>query len=203
MSTTPMINETYFETESFPYFVQKLLGCSIHLDEFFKNVQNRVKGGGRAPIPHQPGLIFRSWWTVRQTAAIATLCVLCGLTWRHRWRSDGWSGWTLPLRSPPVITTWEVLSPVLSLFFVFFHVLWPILYLKSVGAGIFSLYSAYPHQLILKLKTSLLAQLLITQTSFYQVSTKPMQRLKYGQEKTANFWRFFVSLCLDEIKVKG
>ncbi len=36
----------------------------------------RVKGGGHAPPhPHQPGLIFPSWWNIRQKSAIATLCV--------------------------------------------------------------------------------------------------------------------------------
>ncbi len=35
-----------------------------------------------APHPHQPGLIFPSWWIVRQKAAIATLCVpLCAASY--------------------------------------------------------------------------------------------------------------------------
>jgi hypothetical protein len=29
------------------------------------------------PHPHQPGLIFSSFWNVRQKVAVATLCVLC------------------------------------------------------------------------------------------------------------------------------
>ncbi len=29
------------------------------------------------PHPHQPGLIFPSWWNVWHKAAVATLCVLC------------------------------------------------------------------------------------------------------------------------------
>jgi hypothetical protein len=38
-----------------------------------------MKGGGRAPPhSHQPGLILPSCWNVRQKAAVATLCVLCG-----------------------------------------------------------------------------------------------------------------------------
>ncbi len=37
----------------------------------------RVKGGGGAPHPQQPGLNFPSWWNVRQKSAIATLFVLC------------------------------------------------------------------------------------------------------------------------------
>jgi hypothetical protein len=28
--------------------------------------------------PHQPGLIFPSWWNIRHKSAIATLCSLCG-----------------------------------------------------------------------------------------------------------------------------
>ncbi len=40
---------------------------------------NIMKGGGRAPpTPHKPRLIFPSCWNVRQKAAVATLCVLCG-----------------------------------------------------------------------------------------------------------------------------
>jgi hypothetical protein len=40
---------------------------------------NTVKSCGSAPpSPHQAGLIFPSWWHVRQKVAIATLCVLCG-----------------------------------------------------------------------------------------------------------------------------
>jgi hypothetical protein len=37
-----------------------------------------VKGGGCGvdPQPHQPGLIFPSWWNVRQKVAVATLCAL-------------------------------------------------------------------------------------------------------------------------------
>ncbi len=48
---------------------------------------NRLKVCGRAPS-HQPGLIFPSWWDVRQKSAIATLCVLCGHTskWRYLMR---------------------------------------------------------------------------------------------------------------------
>jgi hypothetical protein len=37
---------------------------------------NVMKGGGRAPHPHQPGLILPSGWNVRQKAAVATLCTL-------------------------------------------------------------------------------------------------------------------------------
>jgi len=29
---------------------------------------------------NQPGLIFPSWWNVRQKVAISTLCVLCGIS---------------------------------------------------------------------------------------------------------------------------
>ncbi len=50
---------------------------------------NRVKGGGRAPHPHQPRLIFPSWWDVRQKSAIATLCVLCGGHWRKSYYIAG------------------------------------------------------------------------------------------------------------------
>ncbi len=49
--------------------------CSVHC--IFVRV-TRVKGVGVHPHPHQPGLIFPSWWHVRQKSAIATVCVLCG-----------------------------------------------------------------------------------------------------------------------------
>ncbi len=40
-----------------------------------------VKEGWRAPPTlTQDGLIFPSWWNIRQTVAVAILCVLCGLT---------------------------------------------------------------------------------------------------------------------------
>ncbi len=35
------------------------------------------RGWACTPHPHQPGLIFPSWWNIRQKSAIATLCVLC------------------------------------------------------------------------------------------------------------------------------
>ncbi len=41
------------------------------------------RGWACTPYPHQPGLIFPSWWNLRQKSAVATLCVLCGGSRRY------------------------------------------------------------------------------------------------------------------------
>jgi hypothetical protein len=57
------------------------LTAGAYTTTLYVGERNTVKKGGRAsPMhPHKPGLIFPSWWNVRQKSAVATLCTL----WRQ------------------------------------------------------------------------------------------------------------------------
>ncbi len=51
------------------------LSWSVHCN-FVRDCNYSERGWAYTPHPHQPGLIFPSWWNVRQKAAAATLCTL-------------------------------------------------------------------------------------------------------------------------------
>ncbi len=50
--------------------------CTLN---FVRDGKCSERGWACTPHPDQPGLIFPSWWIGRQKAAVATLCVLCGV----------------------------------------------------------------------------------------------------------------------------
>ncbi len=54
-------------------------GWSVYTETYVRDGKWSERGRACTPHPHQPGITFPSWWNVRQKAAVATLCVLCGL----------------------------------------------------------------------------------------------------------------------------
>ena len=72
---------------------------------------NVVKGGLACtpfPHPHQPGLIFLSWWNIRQKAAVATLYVLWGPYLKSRLFCHYFWNFLLPRF---VVNLWNTLLP--------------------------------------------------------------------------------------------
>ncbi len=54
------------------------LSWTVHCN-FVRDGKYSKRGWTCTPHPHQPELIFPSWWKVRQKSTVATLCVLCGI----------------------------------------------------------------------------------------------------------------------------
>ncbi len=64
-----------FRTQMIQGYCVCPLSWSVHCN-FTGDGKCNERGWASTPHPYQPGLILPSWWTVRQKAAVATLCTL-------------------------------------------------------------------------------------------------------------------------------
>ncbi len=80
------LREDHFLPKTVGLIFSSICHLSRSVDCNFVRDGNKLKGGGRAPPnPHQPGLIFPSWWDVRHKSAIASLRLLCDLHYEEAW----------------------------------------------------------------------------------------------------------------------